>query len=321
MKSEPLISVIIPIYNGEKYLRDCLESVLNQSYSNMEIFLIDDGSTDGSGNICQKYTDRDSRFTYVKLEHLGVAAARNKGLELITGEYFFFLDCDDFLFPSTIEKLYKDILENDSDMSVSNTCTNKGHKIISYYKKNVKKTSDEVLSDALNRKYQFLSVWGVLFKTEVFSSLRFEAFRLCEDELFFQTAVLKAATVSFVSDSLYFYRNNENGAINSGDSDFFYDGYRAAMKMNSEIEKAKPQFADFSKVRLLSHTFFAYFKMRKINKSDDRIGGLIATIKKYRKLVLKNRKADKKLRMLCAGSYLGLGFMYCIYNLYLAVRK
>lgn len=114
-----LISIILPIYNGEQYLRDCLESILKQKYHNFEVILVNDGSIDSSEAICRQYVNRDDRFHYVQKEHGGVSSARNYGLELVKGEYVTFIDADDWVEENYLELLHQSLKENNADISVS----------------------------------------------------------------------------------------------------------------------------------------------------------------------------------------------------------
>lgn len=103
------ISVIIPIYNVEKYLSDCVESVLKQTYTDLEIILVDDGSQDASGQICDDYAKQDSRVQVIHKKNGGLSSARNAGIDQATGQYFFFLDSDDWIAENALELLYKEI--------------------------------------------------------------------------------------------------------------------------------------------------------------------------------------------------------------------
>ena len=105
MKNKPLVSVIVPVYNTEKYLVECLDSIIGQTYENLEIILIDDGSTDGSGKICDEYAKKDSRITVVHQKNSGQSSARNKGIEIVHGEYVAMVDSDDKIMPNFIKKL------------------------------------------------------------------------------------------------------------------------------------------------------------------------------------------------------------------------
>lgn len=114
-----LISIIVPIYNGEQYLRGCLESILKQKYHNFEVILVNDGSIDSSEAICRQYVNRDDRFRYVQKEHGGASSARNYGLELVKGKYVTFIDADDWVEENYLELLHQSLKENNADISVS----------------------------------------------------------------------------------------------------------------------------------------------------------------------------------------------------------
>ena len=111
------VSIIVPIYNTERYLDACIRSVLNQTYTNWELILVNDGSNDGSGRICQTYSTLDKRIIYILQDNFGVSAARNAGIINSTGDYFAFLDSDDELESNAIELLLCDIIKYDADMS------------------------------------------------------------------------------------------------------------------------------------------------------------------------------------------------------------
>ena len=113
---KPLISVIIPVYQVVPYLKQCIESIINQTYSNLEIILIDDGSTDESGKICDQYADTDNRINVVHQENKGLSASRNKGIELANGEYLSFIDSDDWVDQRFIDVMYKISISSGCDI-------------------------------------------------------------------------------------------------------------------------------------------------------------------------------------------------------------
>ena len=115
-KNEPLISIIVPVYNVEKYLSKCIDSIINQTYKNIEIILIDDGSTDSSGAICDKYALVDSRIHVLHIENSGVSNARNVGLNHATGDYIGFVDSDDYIEPNMYELLLEELIADDVDV-------------------------------------------------------------------------------------------------------------------------------------------------------------------------------------------------------------
>ena len=114
---DKLISVIVPVYNVEKFLDKCISSIVNQTYKNLEIILIDDGSTDESVQICDKWQEKDNRVRLTHKENTGVSDTRNIGLEKTTGEYICFVDSDDYIEPDYIENLYKSLTENNADIA------------------------------------------------------------------------------------------------------------------------------------------------------------------------------------------------------------
>ena len=115
----PLISLIVPVFNVEKYLKRCLDSLISQSYKNIEIILIDDGSTDESGKICDRYAKEHSNIIKVlHQENQGLSMARNAGLDIAIGEYIGFVDSDDYVEPKMFERLYNNLLESNADISV-----------------------------------------------------------------------------------------------------------------------------------------------------------------------------------------------------------
>ena len=114
------ITVIVPVYNVENYLEKCLDSLINQTYKNIEIIVINDGSTDNQGEICQEYAQKDNRIVYIEKENGGLSDARNVGLDKMTGSYVTFIDSDDWIEQDYIETLYKKIVEYQADIAVGN---------------------------------------------------------------------------------------------------------------------------------------------------------------------------------------------------------
>lgn len=209
-----LISIIVPIYNVEKYLRMCLDSIENQTYSNIEVLLIDDGSTDDSGKICQEYVARDSRFRYIKKENGGASDARNFGIARAKGEYLSFVDSDDWLSLTYVEDLYQTSIRTHADTVVSHYTIYSEkdrhyhvHIWDDYYEKTY--TGEELVlslpSLELNG-YVYITSWGILFKKELFNHIRFPKGKSIEDswtnyKLFFQSNL-----VTYIHKEIYYHR-------------------------------------------------------------------------------------------------------------------
>lgn len=187
------VSVIIPVYNVEKYLKECVDSVINQSYENMEIILVDDGSTDSSGKICDEYKNIDKRISVIHRKNGGLSAARNTGLDVSNGEYIYFLDSDDYLELSAISDLVSTIEEENADFVffdgyVFYTDCEPNDKVYSYSRKEKYSTdsSKNMLVKLLNSDEYRTAVPLMLFKTELLkcNGISFYEGILHEDELF-----------------------------------------------------------------------------------------------------------------------------------------
>ena len=155
MKNIDLISIIIPVYNVEQYLSRCIDSVINQTYKNLEIILIDDGSTDDSGEICDEYALKDNRIKVMHKQNGGVSSARNEGLDISKGNYIGFIDSDDFIEKDMYEFLYDLLTKNNCDISCCNKFIFKDNKFIaskSFPKGNVL-SFNEVLNDSKHDFY------------------------------------------------------------------------------------------------------------------------------------------------------------------------
>lgn len=207
----PLISIIIPIYNVQN-LQRCLDSVKNQTYKNLEILLIDDGSTDDSGKIADEYADKDARFQVFHITNGGVSEARNYGLRKFHGEYLAFIDADDFILDFYIEKLYDAITQcqvkhaiclpcnmKDSDIKHMTIADNSSEKIT---KINIKEQFDYSKSYS----YAYGCVWGSLYHRSLVEDKYFDKnFFVGEDEIFFAQVLSSNDEIAVVNEQLYIY--------------------------------------------------------------------------------------------------------------------
>lgn len=219
--SEELISIIVPIYNVEKYLRMCLDSIEHQTYSNIEVLLINDGSPDSSGEICQEYVARDSRFRYFEKENGGLSDARNYGIERSNGKYLTFIDSDDWVEPTYIDDMYQAALKNDSEIVVSNYTqfdVKENHYLVhvwdDYYEKNY---SNKKLMNSLpllvRKDYSFLTSWGILFSRKLFNNVKFPKGKVIEDSRTNYKLFSKSKCTTYINKSLYMYRIGREGSI------------------------------------------------------------------------------------------------------------
>ena len=209
-----LISIVVPVYNVENYLRMCLDSIEHQTYSNIEVLLINDGSPDSSGEICQEYVARDSRFRYFEKENGGQSDARNYGIEKSNGKYLTFVDSDDWLSLTYVEDLYQAAIRNDADTVVS-------HYIIynesdrnyyvhiwdDYYEKNY--TGEELIMELPKLElngYIYITSWGILFKKELFNNIRFPKGKVIEDSRTNYKLFFRSNKVAYIHKEIYYHR-------------------------------------------------------------------------------------------------------------------
>lgn len=219
------ISIIIPVYQVEKYIKRCLDSILSQTYSNLEIILIDDGSRDMSGKICDEYAIKDSRIKVIHQDNAGVSAARNKGLDICTGDYITFVDSDDFLEPFMYEKMMEKVTEYNCDVVMCDCVKDDGvaqtpytHNIrAGFYDYNQLK--EEYYPHLLmmeNVEYPAtISNWLLLFRREIASSIRYiEGVRYSEDLLFGVQLLYNAKSFYYMKDEYYYHywMNNESAS-------------------------------------------------------------------------------------------------------------
>ena len=216
------VSVIIPVYNVEKYLRKCLDSVINQTLEDIEIICVDDGSTDNSFDILNDYKKLDNRIQVIRQENQGHSGATNTGLKYVTGDYIFFVDSDDWIELTALEKLYNNAIENDSDLVL--------YDAIEYFSEN--QTNERIfylLRDLTNEVFTYKDEkllvlnsyyvqWAKLYKTSFFKkhNLKLQNFLLYEDITLTVPATLLAERITYLPEILYHYnRLNESSLQNT----------------------------------------------------------------------------------------------------------
>lgn len=217
-KNADLISVIVPIYNVQQYLPECLDSLLVQTYTNLEILLIDDGSTDESGKICDEYAAKDDRVRVIHKENGDVSAARNTGLTESKGKYISFVDSDDVVSPLFLEELYDLLQKKDADISAC-AFERSINTIFSEKRAETKDwlfSSEEMLVNWHGKFKAYETVlWNKLYKAELFNDLRFADGRRNEDVLLSHRIVEKAKNVAITNKILYLYRVRPNSITTS----------------------------------------------------------------------------------------------------------
>lgn len=218
MNNQPLLSVIIPVYKVENYLQRCLDSIINQTYKNLEIILVDDGSPDNSGKICDEYAQKDRRIKVIHQKNKGLSGARNSGLKISKGEYLAFLDSDDWIEPEMYTVLIELIEENNLDMarcSIDQT-DGKNNKIILPLKRNADKLiKDKRIFELYFDEFLCKVVWNAVYKRAIVENVYYPEGLQSEDNYASGMYLFNCKRVMITTQILHHYWQNPNSITNS----------------------------------------------------------------------------------------------------------
>lgn len=268
-----LISIIIPVYNVEKYLDKCLDTIINQTYKNIEIIIVNDGSTDNSLDICNKYKSLDNRVKLFSIKNTGLSGARNYGIKKSTGKYLSFIDSDDYIDLDMIEVLYRNIINEKADLSC---CS-----FYEVFKDGIKKKSKEDKTYIMNGKKTIeksfldegLSVytWNKLYDKKLFKNIEFPLHKKSQDRYIMYEIFDKAKRVVYQSICKYYYVQRKSSTANNL-KDINTDSIEASLNAINYLKKYKD-------IRPLAVKEY-----------------LITRLRCYKKMVYYNKKIDKRIR-------------------------
>lgn len=311
----PLVSIIIPIYNMEKYIKRCIESVLDQTYENIEIILINDGSTDKSSNIINEYALKDSRIKILHKLNEGVSASRNLGIDISVGDYLMFVDADDYLEPNCVEQLYHDLKNNEADISNGIKIYN-GDKMDKKNEKLIWK-NDEAIINSLKDHPSTFSVWGKIYSRHIIGQTRFRAdIKVNEDSLFVFELCLKSPVFSNISEKLYNYEVNLDSVSHSKYSKKFEDIITVSEIKYNLVKERKPQYINLAEnmrlkayMNLLKNLAIKENNRYKLEKS------LIKNIKQNKQFYISMNNNDDKWLFIVTHN------LYYLYKLVYKMKK
>lgn len=239
------VSIIVPVFNAEKYLKQCLDSIVNQTYKNTEIICINDASTDSSLSILKEYEQKDNRIKVLSEEHIGAGKARNLGIEKSSGDYLLFLDCDDFFELNMIEEMLNKMIKENSDITIcENTVFDDSTgKVISTCNSLSEYTSDSPINpqDYSTELFTMTSAcaWNKLFKASLVkeNAVFFEDLTSCNDVTFTYTMLALAKSISLIDKQLVHYRTNQKSNISSNRGDKAINGVYAVNALERNLKK------------------------------------------------------------------------------------
>ncbi len=312
------ISVIIPVYNVEKYLKRCLDSVITQTYENMEIILIDDGSMDSSGAICDRYAKKDERIRVIHKENGGLSDARNAGVKIASGEYITYIDSDDYIEPDNLQTLYQNLKQTGADVSI-------GALQYVYENDKVKKkerkkfqisvwSAEETLHNMLLQQKITTSVCGVLSKKEYWEKVRFPKGKICEDMGTSYKIYSQAKKIVYTEKIIYYYYMRLGSIQNGGFSKSKMDELEMVSECKRFLDLRYPRLKEATTNRLISVCFHILFFMDDFKEEPLASKKLVSIIKKQRLRMILGRDVNKKVRFGCLCTYLGFGFTKWVYN-------
>ena len=319
----PLVSIIIPVYNVEQYLDKCVESVIRQTYSNLEIILVDDGSPDNCPEMCDRYSKIDPRILVIHKKNGGLSEARNAGIDIAKGEYISFIDSDDYVEDNYVKILVDEMIKYNADISCGKHNVIYSDKVIKHYtgKRYVLKPED-ALDMLLYHNDMDVSAWAKLYKKSLFDKVRFPVGRLYEDAATTYKLIDKSSVIVLNSIPVYNYIIRDNSITNNSFSEKKLDLITSTKEMTDFIRKKYTELSSGCDRRLV----YAYLSTLTQTIKDNSVSSAIITnlsnfIKENGKHVLKDLRAPKrdKVGILCV--MLGYKFFKKCWNMYDSIRR
>ena len=266
----PLISVIVPVYKVECYLKNCLESILSQTYQNIEVILVNDIAPDNCGEICYNYAKRDSRVKVIHKKHGGLSAARNAGMKIASGEYLGFVDSDDWIEPDMYEYLLSGIQRTGGDISCCGLCEERLHS-----SKEIGRKTDVCLGTAealkvllTNGGIQTTVVWNKLYRRSLWDGILFPDGRLSEDTATIYQVFAKSERICIMSKAKYHYRINPSGLMRATNLSRELDFWDAAKTRYNELLPIYPEFGELLKIDMIQAIMNIWSMMWELGASE-----------------------------------------------------
>ena len=314
MNSQSMISIIVPVYNCANYLPQCIESILAQTYTNLQIILIDDGSVDNSGKICDAYATKDKRIQVIHQTNAGVSVARNKGLDQSKGEYICFVDADDYIAPDMCSYLFDLIQTYSVPLSVCNYSEVHGAKVTP--RRAVMEEGAYPTEQVLTKFIRQMSVWNKLFAKSLFRTLRFSSeISYGEDlEVVFEL-FLQARKIAYGVESKYYYVINPQSATHLWNPKHLNYLCVSNKIMTYAKNHHLPQLYRSEQTALFYHFTICFCNCLLINPLDEKSADLLRNYfrKHFFTFLCSTVKWDKKMFVLLA--CLNYSFAAWIYNL------
>lgn len=319
LNQQPLVSLIIPVYNTARYLQICMDSIWQQTYDNLEIILIDDGSTDESGKLCDMFAQKDRRVISLHQKNTGQASARNYGMKVMHGEYVIFVDSDDYIHKNHVKKLVEVAVTYQADFVQGLM-----QKFID--EQSIKKTrvsgnveeyskSTALKEFCYQRKFT-ASPWCKLIQVSLLTSHEFPVGVGYEDMAFIYPLIGKARKAIILNEVLYYYRQHELSTMHESFSEKKIDRIRIASQLKEYIDEYFPENSKAVNTRYLLAQLQLLMQLPFAKKYKELRNEVKENIKSSRNIVIKDRESKNSIRVMAVATYLGLPITMCLGRLY-----
>ena len=319
--SKPILSIIVPIYNVEDYLERCIKSILNQTFSDFELILVDDGSTDSSPKICNEFKVKDKRVQVINKKKGGVSSARNEGIKIAKGEYIGFVDSDDFINKNMYKILYENAKQYDADISI---CS---FEYVSYNTSlrddNVKINNSVIIYnniESLEKLYgdesiKFIVPWNKVYRRSLFFDIRYDVGKTNEDEFIIHKLFYKSNKVVSCSKKLYYYFENDKSIMRKKFNVNRIDVIEAMEKRMSFFREKALTELEYKTQNMFLYYFFPYYYKAKFELKDSNcLKKMKKQFKRNYKYLLKNPNYNLKAKVLWLTFIVNPFVFYLIWN-------
>lgn len=320
--SKTLVSIIIPVYNVEQYIARCLDSVVSQTHKSIEILIIDDGSTDNSGIICDEYTKKDKRIRVIHKKNGGISDARNTGLAHIKGQLVTYIDPDDNVVDNYIETLYEAIRNDDCDIAIAGHITRYPNRDYTHiYKKSTVISGEEACRDLLYDNGIDTSLWAKIFKTDNALKHKFPKNQVFEDTAITGKLLADSARISVIAKPIYYYNRRKKSITTTSFSKEKLDLIKSTQEVTGYITNKYPALKKAAKRRQAFSYLATLSQLAETKKVDKKIKKeIMNNLKPIRRSVLVDKRTPKRDKIAILMTYLGYSFYKTGWRVYRSIR-
>lgn len=317
-KALSLISVIVPVYKTREYLTRCVNSLLEQTYTNLEILLIDDGSPDGAGELCDYFASNDKRVRVIHKQNGGISDARNCGLDNFKGEYFVFVDSDDYVRADYVEYLYRLVCDFDCKLAVC------GYDVLFTDGNSIKRADDarytvsakECLEKLFYDEFVTVGPWAKIYSRELIGDIRYPVGKLFEDAGTTYRFMMKCDKIAFGEASKYYYAVRSQSIVTSDFNPNKLDLIEMSDQMCDAAEERWPELAAASLRRRVYVRFSTINQMLNTDRYPEKRGEMIRFVRANRSVIMRDGRAPLRDKIAMIMMMFGFGFYRFAWKLY-----